>query len=149
MIKRVLFRRFDAKSVVRVARCLSSNPAEGFFGIVAKFSQGKQLNLEHTDLCKSMVFHGFCRLDNIEQIHKEISALLNLEVLGPEKRSLERGKKTRENNYKLNSGIDAKKRRHEVKALKDQIMNKQDAKKRHASGKVCVKESAAVKKKGW
>jgi len=94
-----------------------------------------------------MVFLGFWRSGNIENIHKEISALLNLEVLRPEKRLLERGKKTRENNYKLNSGVDAKKRRHEVKALKDQIMNKQDAKKRHASGKVCVKESAAVKKK--
>ena len=66
VIKRVLFRRFDAKSVVSVAQCLSSNPAEGFFGIVAKFSQGKRLNLEHTDLWKSMFFLGFCRSSNIE-----------------------------------------------------------------------------------
>ena len=147
VLKRVLFKRFDGESIDRVARCLSSNPAEAFFGICSKFSQGKRLNLEHTDLWKSMVFLGLCRSGNIERTHEQISALLNLDVLAPEKRSMETWKRVREKNYERNSGEPAKKRRHEAKALKDQIMMKQDAKKRHASGKVSVKQSAAVKKR--
>lgn len=147
VLMRVLFKRFDKESIKRVGKCLSSNPAEAFFGITAMFSGGKRLCLEHTDLWKSMVLLGFCRSGNIERTHDEISAKLKLEVLEPETKSLNKWKRKRERDYARNSGEAAKKRRHEAKALKDQIMMKEDAKKRHKSAKVPVKESARVKTK--
>ncbi len=142
VLQRVLFKRFDAKSVDRVSKCLSSNPAEAFFGVVVKFSQGKRLCLEHTDLWRSMLLLGFCRAGNIERTHEELSAILSLDVLGCEKKHLANLRMKREYNYKWGTGEQAKKRRHESKALKDQIMFKEDAKKRHKSAKVSVKKSA-------
>ena len=85
VLKRVLFKRFDEESINRVSQCLSSNPAEGFFGIVPKSSQGKSLCLEHTDLWRSMLLLAFCQSGNIEHTHEELSSILGLDVLGPEK----------------------------------------------------------------
>jgi len=37
VIKRVLFCRFEKKSINRVVKCMSSNPAESFLGVSANF----------------------------------------------------------------------------------------------------------------
>jgi len=41
VLKRVLFVCFDEKSIDRVSQCLSSNPAETFFGIVSKILRAR------------------------------------------------------------------------------------------------------------
>lgn len=143
-IKKVLFKRFDTKSIDRVARCLSSNSAEGFFGGTSKFSGGKRLCLEHTDLWRSMLLLGFCRAGNIERTHQELMTILNLELLDPDRKHLAVWKKKREKDYVRNNCEEAKERRHATNALKDQILMKEDSKKRHRNAKVNVKESAAV-----
>ena len=69
-----------------------------------------------------------------------------MDVLGPEKKNLQKWKRKREKDYVRNNCEEAKKRRHGSKAVKDQLMMKEDAKKRHSSGKVSVKKSAKVGK---
>ena len=89
-----------------------------------------------------MLLLGFCRAGNEERTHEQLSAIIGLDVLGCEKKHLQKAKKQRESTRKRLSGEKAKRRRHEAKALKDRIMNKEDAKKRHKSAKVSVKNSA-------
>ena len=94
-----------------------------------------------------MILLGFCRAGNIERTHQEMSTILNLDLLEPEQKHLDKWKRKREKDSKRIRGEEGKKRRHEAKALKDIIMMKEDAKKRHRSGKVSVKKSSKVTKK--
>ena len=46
---KVLMKRFNLESIDRIADMACSNSAEGFWGMVTKFSEGKRLNLDQTD----------------------------------------------------------------------------------------------------
>lgn len=101
----------------------------------------------YTDLWKSMLLLSFCRAGNIERTHQEMSAILNLDVLEPERKHMERWNRKRKRDGERNNSEGGKKKRHESKAVKDKVMMKEDSKKRHRSAKVSVKESAAVGRK--
>jgi len=77
-------KRFNNKNIDKLAQMACSNSCEAFFGVLTKFSEGKRLNLEHTDLWKSMILLVFCRTGNIDETHKELAVLLNLNVTGAE-----------------------------------------------------------------
>ena len=65
--------------------------------------------------------------------------------IGPGKKNLQYWKRKREKDHLRINCEEGHKRRHAAKAVKDLLMGKEDAKKRHKSGKVSVKDSARVK----
>ena len=77
---RELMKRFNTKNIDKLAQMACSTSCKAFFGVLTKFSEGKRLNLEHTNLWKSMIFLVFCRTGNTYETHKELSGLLNLNV---------------------------------------------------------------------
>ena len=61
--------RFNLKIIDKLAKMACSNSCEAFFGVLTKFSEGKRINLEHSDLWKSTILLVFCRSGNIEETH--------------------------------------------------------------------------------
>ena len=59
-LKNVLIKRFNSKSIDRIAEMAWSNTCMGFWGTVTKFSEGKQLNLDQTDYWFLMLEYCFC-----------------------------------------------------------------------------------------
>jgi len=50
VLVRELMKRFNTKNIDKLAQMACGNSCEAFFGVLTKFSEGKHLNLEHTDL---------------------------------------------------------------------------------------------------
>ena len=115
--------------------------------MLAKFSEGKRLNLEHTDLWKSMILLVFCRTGSIEDTHKELSALLDLSTTSAERVQLSRKRKKREQNGKQASSDIGKERRHAAKITSLIRMGKEDSKKVHRSEKLPTTKSTKSKVK--
>ena len=53
--------KFNEKNIDKLVTMVCSNSCEAFFGVLTKFSEGTCLNVEHTDLWKSMMLLVFCR----------------------------------------------------------------------------------------
>jgi len=84
ILVRELMKCFNNKNIDKLAQMACSNSCEAFFGVLTIFLEGKRLNLEHTDLWKSMVLLVIYRTGNIDETHKELSSLLNLNVVAAE-----------------------------------------------------------------
>ena len=137
--------RFNHKNIDRLAQMACSNSCEAFSSVLTKFSEGKRLNLEHTDLWKSMILLVFCRTGNIEETHKELGGILNLNTTTAETVRLAKKKRKREANRKRAESELGKKRRHEATITNLIRMGKEDSKTRHKSEKLSTTKSTKAK----
>lgn len=147
VLSKVLFERFDKSNLDRVATMACDNDCELFFGLTSKFSEGKRLCLDHTDLWKSMLLLSLCRSGAEEITSVQLSAKLGLDDTVVEAVARSVSKKKREADHKRLCGDEGKKRRKDAKYTKDIRRGKEDSKKRHKSGKVSLKESAKTTRK--
>ena len=138
-------KRFNEKNIDRIAPMACSNSCEGYFSVLAKLSEGKRLNLEHTDLWYSMLLLVFCRSGKEGETHRQLSELLGLSSTAAEERRLAQNKKTREHNRKVATSEVGKDRRHEAKMTTTIRMGKEDTKTAHRSEKVATTKSAKSK----
>ena len=98
----ILDRRFNNKTIGKIARCESSNACEGFFGTVMQFLEGKRLNLDQTDIWKVMLELAFCRYgdasdgnSNVGRTHTDLTSLLGLNVTSVEEKYVNLDEKIR------------------------------------------------------
>ena len=153
-LEAILDKRFNTKTIDKIARCGSSNACEGFFGTVTKFSEGKRLNLDQTDIWKAMLELAFCRYgdasdcnSNVGRTHKEIANLLGLNVTSVEEKCMNVDQKIRRKDKERNCSTKGNKRRTLASLTKAKRMGKESAKSTcHRSGKVPLRESALSKK---
>jgi hypothetical protein len=110
-------KRFNSKNIDKNAEMACSNDCEGFYGVLAKFSEGKRLNLEHTDLWRSMIMLVFCRTGNIEETHEELSELLGLNITNIEVMKLMQKSKKRKRNREYYAAMLVKKHAIQRKSL--------------------------------
>ncbi|KAK1733538.1 hypothetical protein QTG54_015826 [Skeletonema marinoi] len=134
------FRLFD-----KIAEMGCSNDCEASFGELSKFSEGKRLNLEHTDLWRSMIMLVVCRSRNIEKTHKELSELLGLEVTKIEEMRMTKKAKKRERNKNYSRSEAGKDARHTAKVTNAIRMGNEDNKKKHKSEKLSRTKSTKSK----
>jgi len=139
--------RFNSKTIDKIAGGGCSNLSENFWGVTTKFSEGKRLNLDHTDAYISCNKLTFCRIGegNIEKTHDNVSARLGLSVTFPESTYLGIVAKKRSIETIRQTSARYKQSRTSAKLFKDHHMGKVDAKSLHQSGKVpltmCAKSS--------
>ncbi|KAL3802218.1 hypothetical protein HJC23_001762 [Cyclotella cryptica] len=142
------------KTIDKIARCGSSNACKGFFGTVTKFSEGKRLNLDQTDIWKAMLELAFCRYgdasdgnSNVERTHKDIVNLLGLNVTSVEEKCMNLDQNFRRKDKERNCSTKGNRRRTLASLTKAKRMGKESAKSTcHRSGKVPLRESALSKK---
>ena len=148
VLQKEIKKRFNDKNIDKLAKLLSSNPCEGFFGIGSKFTQGKRLNLDQTDLWKSILLLIFCRVGHIDDIHKELSNLLGLDITTAELQWLKNASVKREKVSSQAVSDEGKKRRHEAKCTLAVRTGKDSAKTEcHKTDKVDTTKSAKSKVK--
>jgi len=128
--------RFNSKTIDKIAGGGCSNLSENFWGVCTKFSEGKRLNLDHTDAYIIFNKLTFCRVGggNIEKTHDNVSAWLGLGATSPETAYFSSAAKTRSRDKIWQSLARHKQSRTFAKLSKDHRMGKVDAKSLHRSG---------------
>ena len=58
MLTSKIRRRFNEKTIEKIARGGCGNISKNFWGMNIKFSEGKRLNYDHTDVSTNLVFVG-------------------------------------------------------------------------------------------
>ena len=139
-------KRFNEKTIDRIAKGGCSNLSESFWNMNIKFSSGKRLNQDHTDHWEVTNKLSFCRVGdgNIEKTHGDVSQDLCLKITKPELKQQASARKTRNRIKNYQKTTEAKKRRTFSKLSLDHRMGKLDRKKAHRSGKVPLQESAST-----
>jgi hypothetical protein len=139
----LLRKRFNEKTIDKIAEDGCSNLSESFWNMNTKFSEGKRLNQDHTDHWEVTNKLTFCRVGegNIEKTHSEVSRQLSLKVTSPEFKQQTKSRKIRLRIKNYQKTAEFKDARSFAKATKDQRMGKVDAKKAHRSDKVPLSET--------
>ncbi len=137
-------KRFNENTIDSIAENGCSNRSENFFNANTKFSQGKRLNQDLSDLWEKINQLTFCRLGdgNIEKTHDQVSQRMGLPIHRTERRHQTKAVKKRERDQKRQKSEKYKKSRSLAKMTKDLRMGKVDARKMYKSGKVPLTESA-------
>ena len=147
IIQNELMKRFNTKNIDKISEMACSNDCEGFFGVLTKFTEGKRLNLEHTDLWRNMIMLVFCRTGIIEETHHELSRLLNLGSTEIEVMRLMQNGKKRKRNKERSSSEAGKEARLVAKITNTIRMGKEDGKKKHKSEKLSTTKPTKSKVK--
>lgn len=142
VLEKEIKKRFNEKNIDKLAEMACSNSCEAFYSVLTKFSEGKRLNLEHTDLWKNMILLVFCRTGNIEETHQELSDILGLDITSAETRRLASTSKKRKQNREMAESETGKRRRHESKITTAIRMGKEDSKTKHKSEKLSTTKQA-------
>ena len=139
-----IMQRYKGDAIDKYARGGCSNLSENFWNINTKFSEGKRLNQDHSDLWIIFNELSFCRKGdgNVAKTHNQVSEKLSLPITSPEKKHLEDQSKKRKKEQLRQASPKYKQRRTLAKLTKDHKMGKLDSKKAHKSGKVPLGESA-------
>ena len=145
VLQKVMHKRFNMKNIDKLAKMACSNSCEGFFSVLTKFSEGKRLNLEHTDLWKSMILLVFCRTGNIEDTHNELGSILGLSTTTAETLRLAKNKRKREKSKERDQSEARKDARHEAKVTALLRMGKEDSKTMHRSEKLSTTKPSKSK----
>ena len=136
--------RYSEESLEKLALGGCSNLSENFWGMNTKFSEGKRLNQDHSDLWEIINYLSFCRKGdgNIDNTHDEVSEKLSLPITSPELRHQKIFGKKRKYDQHRQATEDYHRTRTLAKISKAYKMGKLEAKKCHKSGKVPLGESA-------
>ncbi len=87
-LQKVILKIFSIKKIYCISRCSCSISCESFFGETVSLSEGKHLNIEHTNYLLSMLCLVFCRSGGkIENMNEELSQLLNLVMTFEDKKT--------------------------------------------------------------
>ena len=75
-------KRFNNKTIYKVAKAGCSNLAENFWSVVTKFSHHKGINQDHSDHFEVSNKAAFIRIGNgnVEKAHDQVSAKLGLPI---------------------------------------------------------------------
>jgi len=122
---------FNEKSIGRIAAGGCSNASEALFGTIVMFSEGKRLNLDQTDGWKAMAELAVCITGqgNRDKTHRQLSALLGIELTAAEIASLEKQAKKNEQDRKRLNGESAKNQRTKTSLMRAKVMGKDSSKK--------------------
>ena len=136
--------RFNENTIDKIAEGGCTNLSESFWNVLVKFSEGKRLNLNLTDLWEVMCMLTFCRIGdgNVEKTHDKMSTKLGIPVTSAETKFLKRSAKKAKKNKARQITPEAKQRRALRKMTKTIALSKEEAKKAHKTGKVPISESA-------
>ena len=147
----IIKKRFAPKSIDNAASGGCSNFSESFWNGLTKFSEGKRLNVDHSDLWTSNNYLVFIRSGdgNVQKTNLEISEQLSLPVTAASTEYRERADKKRSKDQARAKSDGAKQTQIINKITKAARMGKEDMKKRYKTEKVKLSEtqSSSVSKK--
>ena len=147
-LESIITKRFNMKSIDRIAMCGNSNACELFWSRLVKYSQGKRLLGCGTDLWETMVELTFCMSGdgNAERTLQRMSQLLGIRFTECEKNACKVIERNRKKDRVRRSGDDGIRRRQLAKMSNDLRMGR-DANKahHHKSDKVMLTESSESK----
>ena len=103
-------KRFNASSIDEIAQCGCSNKCEGFWGQIIKYTEGKRVLGNGTDLWYTFMQLVFCNGNgkDTEKTAQEIASLLNTNVCEEEEKEYQRQNKKRKKDYDHHSSQKAK-----------------------------------------
>lgn len=150
ILEKIINKRFNAKTIDKIAKLGSSNHCEGFWSELVKLSEGKRIAGCGTDLWYSMLQLCYCMngRGHKEKSRKELSNLLGLYITDVESKSHETTAKIREKNRARHGSEKGKARRQRNKMTNDHRRQKQDARSKkhhHKSDKVPLTKSSKRK----
>lgn len=133
VLEQIISKRFNEKTIDKIAKCGSSNACEGFWGQLVKLSEGKRIQGCGTDLWLSMVQLCFCMngQDNVEKSRRELSRLMNVCFTDVEERACAKMKRKRERDYVRHNCDEGRKRRSLAKLTMAHRQGKDPHKSRH------------------
>lgn len=143
VLEKIILKRFNEKTIDRIAQCGCSNGCEGFWSQLVKFSEGKRIAGCGTDLWESMVKLCFCMngKGNVEKSKKELAELLNVHFGSVEEKESQTAQRIRDKDFKRHSSERGKDARKKAKLRLDAQLNKDSRSKRHKSNKVPLARS--------
>lgn len=144
IVQNAIQKKVNSKNVYKIASGGCSNLSESFWNQTTKWTEGKRLNLDHTDAYIVANQITFCRIGdgNVEKTHDEVSEQMGLNVTSSQKKYQAKAQKERARIKKSQQMEEFKERRCFAKLSKTDCMGKEDAKKAHRSGKVSIEECA-------
>ena len=143
VLEKIILKRFNEKTIDRIAQCGCSNGCEGFWSQLVKFSEGKRIAGCGTDLWESMVKLCFCMngKGNVEKSKKELAELLNVHFGSVEEKESQTAQRLRDKDFKRHSSEQGKDARKKAKLRLDAQLNKDSRSKHHKSNKVPLARS--------
>lgn len=141
VLEKIINKRFNAKTIDKIAKLGSSNHCEGFWSELVKLSEGKRIAGCGTDLWYSMLQLCYCMngRGHKEKSRKELSNLLGLYITDIETNSHTVNARIREKNRTRHGSEKGKATRQRNKMTNDHRRQKQDSrskKNHHQSDKV-------------
>ena len=133
-VTNILLKRFGPKSIDNSAAGGCSNFSESFWNCLTKFTEGKRLNVDHTDLWTSVNQLVFIRSGegNIEQTHQDISEQLSLPLSTISQQYRERADEKQAKDRARAKSEQAKQARCIAKITRSARMGKEEAKDRRS-----------------
>ena len=151
VLEKIINKRFNEKTIDKIAKLGSSNHCEGFWSELVKLSEGKRLGGCGTDLWFSMLQLCYCMngQGHKEQSREELSKLLGLFVTDTENKAHALSAKIREKNKVRHGSEKGKMRRQRSKmtAAHRQQKDAKSRKKHHKSDKVPLTKSSKMQAK--
>ena len=133
-VTNILLKRFGPKSIDNSAAGGCSNFSEAFWNCLTKFTEGKRINVDHTDLWTSVNQLVFIRSGNgnIEQTHQDISEQLSLPLSSISQQYRKRADEKQTKDQARAKSEQAKQARCISKITKSARMGKEEAKDRRS-----------------
>mmetsp|Transcript_41972 Transcript_41972/g.88105 ORF Transcript_41972/g.88105 Transcript_41972/m.88105 type:complete len:460 (+) Transcript_41972:37-1416(+) len=135
VLERIIAKRFNAKTIDKIAKCRSSNRCEGFWSELVKLSEGKRIQGCGTDLWLSMVELCYCmsgnQRQNIKKTKQELSELLNVFYTPIKNKACDIMKKKADKDYARKASESGKRKRQMAKLSLDHRMGKDANKSKH------------------
>ncbi|EJK60370.1 hypothetical protein THAOC_19287, partial [Thalassiosira oceanica] len=140
---KILEKRFGEKSIDNSAAGGCSNSSENFWMCNTKFTEGKRLNVDHSDIWTAINRLVFIRLgeDNVAKTHQQLSNQLSLKVTGVSRTYRAKADKKRGKDKKRATSDSAKQSRMINKITKQARMGKEEAKHLYKREKVKLSET--------
>jgi hypothetical protein len=149
VLEKIIIKRYNEKTIDKIAECGSSNKCEGFWSQLVKLSEGKRIAGCGTDLWKSMLELCYCmnghNSGDVEKTRRDLSNLLNVYFTPIEERAAAITKCKRDKDRARHSSENGKRTRKRAKLTTAARTDKCPKSKRHKSGKVPIEKSCKKK----
>lgn len=119
-LQKIMSKRFNPSSIDEIAQCGCSNKCEGFWGQIIKYTEGKRVLGNGTDLWYTFMQLVFCNGNgkDAEKTALQLASLLNTDVCEEEEKEHQRQNKKRKKDYDRHSSPKAKESRKFAKLTK-------------------------------
>ena len=135
--------RFNEKTIDKIAKGGCTNLSESFWNMLIKFSEGKRLNLDLTDLWEVMCKLTFCRVGegNIERTHDKVSDKLGLPINSKETAYLKKEARKRRAAH-ANEDTPAAKKARQIRKMTNAVRTDRiDPKKAHKTERMSLTDN--------